>query len=72
MPGEDGFSLIRKIRKLGPDRKGDVPSLALSALATEGDVKKILAAGFNSHMAKPFNMLHFGRVISELANLKRG
>ena len=67
MPGEDGYSLIHKMRALGPDQNGDVPSLALSAYATEGDVKKSLSAGFSSHMAKPFDAFVLGHTIAQLA-----
>ena len=31
MPGEDGYSFIRRIRALPPDRGGRVPAVALTA-----------------------------------------
>jgi signal transduction histidine kinase len=67
MPGEDGYSLIKKIRKLGPEHCSGVPSLALTAYATAGDVKRALICGFDSHMAKPFDTLRLGQVVAELA-----
>lgn len=67
MPGEDGYSLIKKIREIGPERNGDVPSLALTAYATEGDVKRTLSAGFDSHIAKPFDNFRLGHAIARLA-----
>ncbi len=70
MPGEDGYSLIRKIRELGPKKNGDIPSLALTAYATERDVKRALSAGFDSHMAKPFDTFRLGHVVAELAKKK--
>ena len=72
MPGEDGYSLIRKIRKLGAEQCGDVPSLALTANATEGDAKRALSAGFDSHMAKPFDAFRLGHVVAQLAKQRRG
>src|SRR5262249_31057847 len=33
MPGEDGHSLLRRIRALGPSRGGDIPAVALTAYA---------------------------------------
>ena len=72
MPGEDGYSLIRKIRDLGPERCGDVPSLALTAYATAGDVKRTLSAGFDSHMAKPFDSLRLGHAVAKLAKRSKG
>ena len=67
MPGEDGYSLIRKIRKLGSEQNGDVPSLALTAYATAGDLQRALSAGFDSHLAKPFDTLRLGHMVAELA-----
>jgi len=36
-PGEDGYALLAKIRALGHDDGGDVPVLALTALAGDED-----------------------------------
>ena len=71
MPGEDGYSLIQKIRKLRPKRCGGVPSLALTAFATEADVKRALVAGFDSHLAKPFGVFQLGHLVAQLAMRKR-
>ena len=70
IPGEDGYSLIRKIRKLGPQQQGDVPSLALTAFATKGDVQRALSAGFDAHMAKPFDTFRLAHMVAELAQKK--
>ncbi len=67
MPEEDGYGLIRKIRALGPGRGGDVPALALTALATAEDRRRALAAGFHAHMAKPVDI---GRLREALADLR--
>jgi PAS domain S-box-containing protein len=54
MPGEDGYSLITRIRLLGSDDpRGDIPAVALSAYARADDHKKALLAGFHAHVAKP-------------------
>jgi CheY-like chemotaxis protein len=47
MPGQDGYDLIRRVRKLG------VPAAALTAFATDEDRRKALAAGFQVHLSKP-------------------
>jgi CheY-like chemotaxis protein len=54
MPGEDGYSLIRRIRALPPDEGGTVPAAALTAMALDEDRRKILAAGFQYHLPKPY------------------
>ena len=55
MPGEDGYSLIRRIRALGTKAGGDVPAIALTAYARLEDHNRALESGFQSHVAKPLN-----------------
>ncbi len=55
MPGEDGYSLLRRIRSLPADRGGAVPALALTAYARSEDRMQALRAGFDMHMAKPID-----------------
>lgn len=56
MPEEDGYLLLRRIRALGSERGGDVPALALTALAGPEDRRRALAAGFQLHLAKPVDI----------------
>ena len=53
MPGEDGYALIKQIRKLPPDQGGRLPVVALTAYARTEDRTRALRAGFNMHMPKP-------------------
>lgn len=53
MPGEDGLSLIKRIRLRGPTEGGVVPAVALTAYARGEDRAAALRAGFNSHVSKP-------------------
>jgi signal transduction histidine kinase/CheY-like chemotaxis protein len=53
MPGEDGLSMIRKIRLRSPARGGLVPAVALSAYARPEDREAALAAGFDEFLTKP-------------------
>ncbi|BAZ42067.1 PAS/PAC sensor hybrid histidine kinase [Calothrix sp. NIES-4101] len=53
MPQEDGYSLIRQIRSLTPQQGGKIPAIAITAYASEDDKNAAIAAGFQSHMAKP-------------------
>jgi signal transduction histidine kinase/CheY-like chemotaxis protein len=52
MPGEDGYSLIRKIRLQEPPSQR-VPAIALTAYTRTVDRVRALAAGFQTHMSKP-------------------
>jgi signal transduction histidine kinase/ActR/RegA family two-component response regulator len=53
MPGEDGLTLIRKIRALLPEQGGRIAALAITALARVEDRTGALRAGFNLHLPKP-------------------
>ncbi|MCA1555963.1 MAG: PAS domain S-box protein, partial [Acidobacteria bacterium] len=53
MPGEDGYTLIRKIRSLPPERGGKIPAAALTAYARAEDRMRALLAGFQLHVPKP-------------------
>jgi CheY-like chemotaxis protein len=52
MPDEDGYSFIRKLRKL--DINGEtMPAIALTAYARLEDSITARQNGFNAHLAKP-------------------
>ena len=63
MPEEDGYAFIRRLRARG----GKTPALALTALATEEDRRRSLAAGFQMHMSKPVDMPSLTRAVVQLA-----
>ena len=53
MPGQDGYSLIRKVRSLDPEHGGKMPAVALTAFGRPEDRIRSLKAGFNIHLTKP-------------------
>lgn len=53
MAGEDGYSLIKRVRALDAADGGDIPAIALTAYARGEDRIKAIAAGFQMHIAKP-------------------
>jgi signal transduction histidine kinase/ActR/RegA family two-component response regulator len=55
MPGEDGYSLIRKLRALEPPALASIPAAALTAFARNEDRQQALEAGFQLHLAKPID-----------------
>ena len=67
MPGEDGYSLLRRIRKLTPEGGGKIPSIALTAFADTQHEEEAKEAGFNAFLAKP---LHTARMIEEILHLR--
>jgi two-component system CheB/CheR fusion protein len=67
MPGEDGYAFIRKVRALGPERGGDVPAIALTALVSDEDRREALRAGFQRHLAKPIDIDRLLETVAELS-----
>jgi signal transduction histidine kinase/DNA-binding response OmpR family regulator len=55
MPGADGYSLIRQVRKLPKHEGGATKAIALTAYARSEDAQRALSAGFEIHLAKPVN-----------------
>ena len=54
MPGEDGISLMGKLREWEQTRgHGAIPAVALSAFGRPQDRKRALEAGFQTHVIKP-------------------
>jgi CheY-like chemotaxis protein len=52
MPGEDGYSLIRRVRAMAND-SARIPAIALTAYARASDRAKAIDAGFQAHLSKP-------------------
>jgi signal transduction histidine kinase len=67
MPEEDGYSFIRKVRSLPPDKGGDTPAAALTAYARDVDRRQALAAGYQMHIAKPIGASQLVTMIARLA-----
>jgi signal transduction histidine kinase len=55
MPVEDGYALLKRIRALPSDAGGSTPVAAVTAYASTHDRAKVLAAGFATHISKPFD-----------------
>jgi signal transduction histidine kinase/ActR/RegA family two-component response regulator len=67
MPGEDGYSLIRRLRLLD-GAVASVPAAALTAFAREEDRQEALEAGYQLHLSKPIDA---GSLIAAVATLAR-
>jgi signal transduction histidine kinase/CheY-like chemotaxis protein len=65
LPGEDGLSLMRRIRSLPGPR---VPAIALTAFSRPEDRERTAAAGFDVHVGKPIDP---ERLIEHLNGLRR-
>jgi two-component system cell cycle response regulator DivK len=52
MPGMDGLTVTKLLR--GSPETAKMKVIALTALAMKGDAERILSAGFDGYLAKPF------------------
>lgn len=52
MPDEDGYSLLQRVRSL-MGHSGQIPAIAVSALAPEVSLSESLAVGFQAYVPKP-------------------
>lgn len=68
MPIQDGYELIRQIRALPPERGGRTPAVALTALARTEDRIRALEAGYQVHVAKPFEPDELVAIAARLAS----
>ena len=55
MPEIDGEEAVRRVRH-GQTRDSEVPIIAVTASALVGDRERLLAAGMDDYLPKPFNM----------------
>jgi CheY-like chemotaxis protein/nitrogen-specific signal transduction histidine kinase len=66
MPGEDGYSLIRRVREWERARGAHIPAVALTAYGQVEDRVRALNAGFQMHLAKPVEPAELAAVITSL------
>jgi CheY-like chemotaxis protein len=68
MPGIDGYALMRRVRKMDPDRGGNIPAIALTACAQAEDRIRALVAGFQIYITKPFEIVELLTVVESVMN----
>jgi PAS domain S-box-containing protein len=65
MPKVDGYQMIRTLR--AKEARGErLPALALTAFARAEDRKRSLVAGYQAHLAKPFDVGELILVVADL------
>jgi len=66
MPGEDGYSLVRRMRAAPGTMRG-IPAIAISALAGEDGRENARVAGFDRYLTKPIDLPLLMSSIAEVA-----
>jgi signal transduction histidine kinase/ActR/RegA family two-component response regulator len=68
LPDEDGYALLRAIRQREAERGGFLPAIALTGYARDEDRRRVLAAGFQGHVAKPVEPAELIATIAAVAH----
>ncbi|MEP0983051.1 response regulator [Leptolyngbya sp. FACHB-17] len=78
MPGEDGYTLLRRVRSLHVEQGGQmsailknacrIPAIAVTAYAREEDRQAALLAGFQAHLAKPIDPTQLILLVADLVS----
>ena len=63
LPGKSGFIVARELKQEDATRR--IPLIALTALTMPGDRERILSAGCDDYIAKPYNIDHLKQKIEE-------
>jgi two-component system CheB/CheR fusion protein len=71
LPGEDGYSLMRQVRALSPEIGGQIPAAALTAYAGQAEYTEALAAGYQTHIAKPIDPSQLVALVASLTGRVR-
>lgn len=70
LPGEDGLSILKKIRSAGPLQ--NVPVIMMTAKTTEFDIVQGLDLGADDYVTKPFGIMELlSRIRSVLRRTKK-
>lgn len=70
LPGEDGYSLMRRIRSLPAGRGNSVPAIALTGYVSVQDQAAARDSGYQEHMSKPVDIDELAEIIFKLLKKK--
>jgi len=67
MPGEDGYTFIRRVRALDDAKLARTPAVALTAYGRVEDRLRTLSAGYSMHVPKPVDPTELTTIVASLA-----
>jgi CheY-like chemotaxis protein/two-component sensor histidine kinase len=67
MPDEDGYTFIRKVRKLSEESGGTIPAATLTAYVGSKERMKSIEAGYQAYIAKPVEWDELIMIVASLA-----
>jgi signal transduction histidine kinase/CheY-like chemotaxis protein len=70
LPGLDGYELLERLRSFEAGRGHRTRAVAMTAYASDEDVARAQAVGFDAHVAKPFNMATLVTAVAGLGEMR--
>jgi len=67
MPGEDGYTLLRRLRTTESAEIANIAAAALTSLARNEDRREAIRAGFQLHLTKPIDAVSLVEAVAALA-----
>ena len=67
IPGEDGYSLLRRVRELDAGRGRTTPAIAVTPYGGVENRRRTLAAGFRMHLSKPLDPTELALAVASVA-----
>ena len=71
LPGEDGYSFVRKVRVHPAPAIRSVPAIAVTAYGTPADRAEALSVGFQEHLPKPVDLRQLVDTIHDVTRARR-
>jgi signal transduction histidine kinase/CheY-like chemotaxis protein len=68
MPGEDGYTLMEKLRAWESERGGHIPAIALTAYGRGEDRLRCLSVGYEYYVPKPVEPVELLAAVASLTN----
>lgn len=68
MPGISGYDLLKLVREQA--QWSQLPMIAVTAHAMQGDEERIVAAGFNGYISKPIDAMKLAETLKQMLTVK--
>jgi CheY-like chemotaxis protein len=68
MPEQDGLDTTRWIRELPSLQQKAIPIFAVTSFGQPEHTQELMAAGFNEHLIKPFNLARLQEILKKYFN----
>jgi CheY-like chemotaxis protein len=64
LKGESGLNCVKQLKQICAARGSELPVVAVTANAFDGDKRRCLDAGANDYLAKPFSIQQFETMVN--------